>query len=189
MPNYRRAAEPGGIFFLTIVTNDRKPIFSEPSHIDRLRIALRRVKAELPFQISAAVVLPDHIHFLWSLPRGDTDFSGRVGRMKVLFTRSLAQTGELSSGSNASRRKHRESDVWQRRFWEHTIRDDEDFERHLDYIHDNPVKHGLVTCPHLWPNSSYQKWARAGHYRVDWGCCCHQERSLSLPELDHDAGE
>ena len=189
MSKYRRANEPGGMFFLTIVTYERKAIFSEPEQVELLRSALKKVKDKSPFRILAAVVLPDHMHFLWSLPRGDTDFSSRVGRMKVLFTRSLGQNAHSRSGPNASRRKHRESDVWQRRFWEHTIRDDEDFERHLDYIHYNPVKHGFVTCPHLWPYSSFARWLRDGHYTKEWGCCCDQRRPFRTPDLDHDAGE
>jgi putative transposase len=128
----------------------RKPIF-RGENIEKLRRALVTVKHETPFKIDAAVVLPEHMHFLWSMPRGDSGYSQRVGRFKLLFTKSVqapvASLGDLTP----SRRKHRESNVWHRRFWEHTIRDEADHERHPDYIHYNPVKHGLVTCPHLWP--------------------------------------
>jgi putative transposase len=182
MPNYRRSIVPGGTFFLTLVTYHRTSTFSDPGQVARLRAALKQVICETPFEIPAAVILPDHAHFLRSLPRGDGDYSRRVGRMKVLFTRSQARTEASRPGGNASRRKHREAEVWQRRFWEHTIEDEEDFERHLDYIHYNPVKHGLITCPHLWPHSSFSRWVRMGHYSREWGCCCDGRRPK--PPLD-----
>ncbi len=184
MPNYRRAYVPGGTFFLTIVTYDRRPIFGESENVARLRRALKQVTREYPFDFRAAVVLPDHVHFLWSLPRGDTSFSRRVGRMKVLFTRALRGRHAVPTDFRASRRKHRESDVWQRRFWEHTIDDEDDFEQHLNYIHYNPVKHGLVACPHLWPHSSFRRWVRNGLYPEDWGCRCGG-RHVALPEMVH----
>jgi putative transposase len=90
----------------------------------------------------------------------------------VLFTRSLRGKRSLSQDVSASRRKHRESDVWQRRFWKHTICDEHDLHRHLDYIHYNPVKHGLVSCPHLWGFLSFHKWVEQDRYQPDWGCCC-----------------
>lgn len=189
MPNYRRAYVPGGTYFLTIVAFHRRPTFTGPQQVERLRCALKQVMREAPFQMPAAVVLPDHLHFLWCLPRGDTDYSRRVGRMKVLFTRSLERSGESHSDASASRQKHREADVWQRRFWEHTIHDAEDFERHLDYVHYNPVKHGLVACAHLWPYSSFSRWVDAGHYNPEWGCSCDGRRPKPPIDLDHEAGE
>jgi putative transposase len=187
MSDYRRAYVPGGTFFLTLVTYDRTPLFTTPERVEQLRAALNCVMQESPFTIPAAVVLPDHIHFLWTLPAGDTDYSRRVGRMKVLFTRSLHH--ELSPEAGDSRRKHRESDIWQRRFWEHTIADEDDFERHLDYIHYNPVKHKLVPCAHVWPYSSFARWVRAGRYEAEWGCCCGDRRPRPPVNLNHDAGE
>ena len=112
-------------------------------------------KGKMPFDIRAAVVLPDHMHFIWTLPRGDKDYSKRLGLMKVKVTRSLNGVGNLPEHVSPSRRKHRESDVWQRRFWEHTIDDEDEFERFFDYVHYNPVKHGHTSCPHLWPYSSF----------------------------------
>jgi putative transposase len=182
MPNYRRAYRPGGTFFLTIVTYERRPTFAEHGQVERLRLALKQVMREAAFQIPAAVVLPDHVHFLWSLPRGDTDFSRRVGRMKVLFTRSLDAAETTQAHLSDSRRRHRESDVWHRRFWEHAIEDEDDFENHLNYIHYNPVKHGLVACPHLWPHSSFARWVRSGLYPGDWGCCC-DGRQPQMPKV------
>ena len=188
MPDYRRAYVPGGTFFLTIVTHGRVPILGSREGVARLRRALRRVMLERPFRVPAAVVLPDHVHFLWSLPRGDTDYSRRVGRMKVLFTRSVREGRGSPAPVSDSRRKHRESDVWQRRFWEHVVDDEEDFERFLDYMHYNPVKHGLVTCPHQWPFSSFGKWVKSGLYPIEWGCSC-QGRQPALPAMINDGVE
>jgi putative transposase len=184
MSLYRRAHVAGASVFLTLVTHRRASLFEQPTNLDRLREALRIVQAEAPFAILAAVVLPDHLHFLWELPRGDTGYGRRVGRVKVLFTRSLRDEGVDTAGSrSASRCRSREADVWQRRFWEHTIRDEMDLEQHAHYIHYNPVKHGLVTCPHLWPNSSFRRWVAAGDYEPDWGCQCGG-RVPSMPPMD-----
>ena len=136
---------PGGVFFLTIVAHRREPIFGDPENVARLREALKGVKRDRPFSILGAVVLPDHVHLLGSLPRGDSDFSTRVGRMKVLFTRSLGRDPGPSPVPRSSRRKPRESEIWQRRFWEHRVAGEDDLQACLDYIHHNPVKHGLVT--------------------------------------------
>jgi putative transposase len=172
MPEYRRYYLPGGTFFFTIVTYQRASLFSNEDNLDHLRKAIRQVMRETPFDMPAAVVLPDHIHLLATLPPGDADYSKRIGRIKALFTRYLSNHEKASSVTSASRRAHRESAVWQRRFWEHTIEDDEDFEQHLNYIHHNPVKHGLASCPHQWVHSSFRKWVEAGLYPVDWCCCC-----------------
>lgn len=179
MPEYRRRYVPGGTYFLTLVTYQRQNLFSKPENVDRLRKAIARTKIERPFEIIGAVVLPDHIHFLWKLPELDSNFSYRVARMKVLFTRSY-QPSESVGDRSVSRQKHREKNVWQRRFWEHTIRDERDFRQHLDYIHYNPVKHGLVTCPHFWKYSSLHQWISRGKYDLEWGCVCGGRRSHSL---------
>lgn len=172
MPQYRRVYLPGGTFFLTIVTYNRNPLFANPENIARLRNAVATTRAEMPFEITAAVVLPDHLHFLWTLPPTDSNYSQRIGRLKVLFTQSLRGKQALPQNVSISRRKRRESDVWQRRFWEHTIRDQADWSNHLDYVHYNPVKHGLVSCPHLWQYSSFHRWVQLGKYGADWRCCC-----------------
>ncbi|MBR8835769.1 MAG: transposase [Stigonema ocellatum SAG 48.90 = DSM 106950] len=172
MPEYRRAYVPGGTFFLTLVTYQRNPLFSDPENIFCLRHAVATVRCEMPFDVTGAVILPDHIHFLWTLPVGDQAYSKRVGRLKVIFTQSLRGKGVLPQNVSNSRRKHHESDVWQRRFWEHTIRDEADFEKHLNYIHYNPVKHSLVSCPHLWEYSSFHRWTQQGMYTNDWCCVC-----------------
>jgi len=182
MSEYRRNYIQGGTFFLTLVTYQRIPLFSSPENIHRLRVAIAKTRKEMPLDIMAAVVLPDHIHFLWTLPDDDFNYSKRVGRLKVLFTRSLRGEGMLPQNVSTSRQQHRESNVWQRRFWEHTIRNENDLMRHLDYIHYNPVKHGLISCPHLWEYSSFDKWVSQGVYSVDWGCSC-LGRTPQIPDF------
>jgi len=191
MPNYRRAYVPGGTFFITIVTYRRRSILAEPENVARLRTALRQVMGEAPFHIPAAVVLPDHAHFLWCLPQGDSNYPRRVGQMKILFTRSMQDQSESLNEISRSRHRHRESNIWQRRYWEHTVRNEDEFEAYLDYIHYNPVKHSLTTCPHLWPFSSFGSWVRAGYHAQQWGCRC-EGRMPILPahvEFSDMAGE
>jgi putative transposase len=182
MPNYRRAYIPGSTVFLTLVTYQRSPLFTTSNNITHLRQALNTVLIEMPFQFIGGVVLPDHLHFLWTLPEQDSNYSKRVGRMKVLFTQALRGKRCLPTTVSLSRQKHRESNVWQRRFWEHTIRDDADFWRHFDYLHYNPVKHGLVKCPHEWEISSFHRWVDRGVYERNWGCH-HTERSEEIMEM------
>lgn len=176
VPEYRRAYCPGGTFFLTLATHQRHDIFASTQNIGRLRRIMAAVRGERPFEIVAAVILPDHLHFLWMLPEGDADFSCRVGRVKALFTRAMREesAGRASPAEpqSASRSRHRESDLWQRRSWEHTIRDETDWRHHMDYIHYNPVKHVLARCPHAWPHSSFHHWVKTGGYDPDWCCVC-----------------
>jgi putative transposase len=191
MSDYRRWYVPGGSYFLTPVTYLRHPLFATEEDVGRLRRALATVAAEMPFEIAAAVVLPDHAHFIWTLPSGDARYSKRVGRMKVEFTKQVRPAGHCASVSSRSRRRHRESDVWQRRFWEHTLDDIDDFKAHLDYIHYNPVKHGYVTCPHLWPYSSFSRWVERGVYEATWGCQCHgrQPEQFDFSSIADSVGE
>jgi putative transposase len=173
MPNYRRAYIPGGTFFLTLVTYQRQPLFAQPENVVLLRQAVATVRAEFSFEIVGAVVLLEHLHFIWTLPPEDSNYSQRVGRIKVLFTRALKSKQLANEALPISRSKHREQDVWQRRFWEHTIRNENDLRNCLNYIHYNPVKHGLVSCPHLWQYSSFNKWVKQEYYSDDWGCQCN----------------
>jgi putative transposase len=194
MPEYRRAYRPGGTFFFTIVTQERRPLFRDPANVERLRAAIREVRRDWPFDPVAGVVLLDHLHFIWTLPPDDSDYSKRIGRIKVLFTRSLAGTEweNLGLARGDSRRRHAESDVWQRRFWEHVIRDERDYENHFNYLHYNPVKHELCTCPHLWEASSFAHWVQRDVYEPDWCCCCSHGGPIRLPypeELDQTVGE
>jgi putative transposase len=192
MPDYRRARVPGGTFFFTIVTFNRRPIFADPANVMRLREAIRAVRQERPFEIDAAVVLHDHMHHIWTLPADDSDYSWRIGRMKALFTKSLNAEGVVGSAHpTTSRHKHREACVWQRRFWEHVIRDERDYEHHVDYLHFNPVKHGLAPCPHGWDYSSFDLWCRRGVYEKSWCCSCGGGR-IKRPyphQMDLNVGE
>ena len=184
MPEYRRMDAPGGTFFLTLVTYERAPLFTERANVELLRMIIASVQRERPFVFPGAVILPDHLHFIWELPVGDTDFSTRIGLLKAGFTKALDDQPATRGRVSVSRRRHRERSVWQRRFWEHTIRDEEDLETHMDYMHYNPVKHGLARCPHAWPYSSFHHWVRAGRYPADWCCTC-AGRTVAPPSFDH----
>jgi putative transposase len=168
MPNYRRAFIPGGTFFFTIVTFQRRKIFSDPRAVELLRKVMREEQLQNPFTIEAAVILPDHLHLMWRLPDGDSKYSSRIGRIKAGFTRLLSS--DIAARTVAGAKGY--STVWQPRFWEHVIRDEQDFEGHLNYIHYNPVKHGYTKCPHEWPYSSFRKWVENSTYRHEWCCCC-----------------
>ena len=176
MSDYRRFFVPGGTYFFTLVAYRRRPRFAEPADVRRLRNAVAFIQREQPFRFLAAVILPDHMHFIWTLPPGDSDYSRRIGRMKVHFTRSCDAAARSEIGVSPSRRKHRDADVWQRRFWEHTIAVEEELETLLDYIHYNPVKHGCAACPHDWAASSFSRWVARGQYDQSWGCRCTRER-------------
>ena len=184
MLEYRRMDAPGGTFFLTLVTYERTPLFTERANVELLRMIIASVQRERPFVFPGAVILPDHLHFIWELPAPDTDFSTRVGLLKAGFTKALGDQPATRGRVSVSRRRHRERSVWQRRFWEHTIRDEEDLETHIDYMHHNPVKHGLARCPHAWPYSSFHHWVRAGRYPADWCCTC-AGRTVAPPAFDH----
>jgi putative transposase len=169
MPEYRRAVLPGGTFFFTVVTYQRKPILISAEAREILRFAWLDVKQRFPFTTDAICLLPDHIHCIWTLPMGDTNYSIRWKEIKRLFSRQYnRQIGNLPQG-NSSRRKREEVTLWQRRFWEHTIRDETDYQNHLNYIHYNPVKHELVKQVNLWPWSSFHRYVREGFYESDWG--------------------
>lgn len=191
MSDYRRYFVAGATYFFTIVTYQRQRLFADSSNVQLLRQALAATKKELPFDINAAVVLPDHVHFLWTLPPGDVAYPKRIGRMKVAFTHALHGIAQLPGDVSPSRRKHHESNVWHRRFWEHVIRDEHDFDRHFDYVHYNPVKHGLVTCPHVWKASSFHYWVAKGVYDVGWGCNCVRRQSalMDFSDIANTVGE
>jgi len=139
MVTYRRNFIAGGSFFFTVNLEDRR-LRLLTDHIDQLRAAFRETRERHPFTTEAIVILPDHLHAVWSLPEGDADFATRWRQIKSAFSRSFP-AGELISGSRAARS---ERGIWQRRYWEHTIRDEDDLSRHIDYVHINPLKHGLV---------------------------------------------
>ena len=152
MTNYRRYYQDGGCYFFTVVINDRSTDLLT-ANIQILRHAFAKIKKSYPFKIDAMVVLPDHIHSVWTLPKNDHDYSTRWRLIKSTFSRAINQHDNIS----VSRKNKNEKGIWQRRFWEHLIRDQEDYNRHIDYVHFNPVKHGYVTDPHQWPYSSIIK--------------------------------
>lgn len=163
---YRRLHQPGGSYFFTLVTHQRQPLFSISENIERLRTAFKKEKQKHPFIIDAIVILPDHLHTLWSLPEDDDDYSTRWSRIKRYFSTGCVGSQAMQS---ASRQKKREKPVWQRRFWEHAIRDKNDWQRHMDYIHYNPVKHGHARIAGEWPYSSFKRCVQKGWYPSDWG--------------------
>jgi putative transposase len=165
MRSYTRLHVPGGCYFFTVNLHVRRDNDLLIRHIDALRAAVATVRRNHPFAIHAMVVLPDHLHAVWRLPPDDADFSTRWRLIKASFSRAVA-TGERITPSRARRG---ERGVWQRRFWEHLIRDECDWRRHVDYIHYNPVKHGHVPRAVEWPYSSLHRFIRAGWYEPDWG--------------------
>lgn len=163
MVRYRRNLVEGGTYFFTATLVDRRSS-TLIDHTDALRTAIRATQTAHPFKIDAIVVLPDHLHVLMTLPAGDADYSNRWSLIKRRFTAAVIQAGHP-----IARHRNGEYALWQRRFWEHTIRDDRDFERHVDYIHFNPVKHGLVARVRDWPYSSFHWYVRCGLLPEDWG--------------------
>ncbi len=165
MTSYRRAYAPGATWFFTVALAERRENRLLVERVDTLRSVFRDVQARHPFRVDAIVILPEHLHCLWTLPSGDADFSMRWSLIKARFSRSIPAGERLS----ASRAKRCERGIWQRRFWEHLIRDEEDFARHVDYIHWNPVKHQHVAQPLDWPHSSFHRYVREGLLPADWG--------------------
>jgi len=183
MPEHRRLHTPGASIFFTVVTDGRRPILTQPRAIDCLRTAFREEMAHHPFCIESIVILPDHLHTIWTLPPGDSSFSIRWARIKGDFTRSFLLGGGRERPPRDSKAIRGERGVWQRRFWDHVIRDDDEWSGIMDYIHWNPVKHGLVGCPHEWPYSSFARCVFEGRYPADWLCDCKRPRT-STPQFD-----
>jgi putative transposase len=163
MPQYRRARLEGSVFFFTVVLAER-PSDLLLNEIERFRRIYRVVEQRRPFETIAICVLPDHLHALWALPQDDSDFSTRWSLIKSGFSRELD-----SKPRSPSKVRKREKGIWQRRYWEHAIRDDADFERHIDYIHFNPVKHGHVKRVVDWPHSSFHRYVKRELLPADWG--------------------
>lgn len=161
---YRRLYQGGGCYFFTVVTAGRRPPLGNHETVRLLRQVFATVRARYPFTIDAAVILPNHLHCVWTLPTGDADFSTRWRLIKTCF----------------SKRHATENACWQPRFWEHAIRGEQDFANHLDYVHFNPVKHGLGDTPIDWPFTSLHQYIARGDYPPDWG--------LVAPSIPSDAG-
>jgi putative transposase len=163
MTDYRRNRIPGGTFFFTVNLQDRQSRLLV-EHIGVLRQSVRHAMHRAPFHIDAWVVLPEHMHCLWTLPEGDVDYSARWQTIKMTFSRKIP----LHEYRSESRAAKRERGIWQRRFWEHTIRNEQDYAAHMDYIHFNPVKHGLVGSVADWPHSSFHRAVFNGLYPPEW---------------------
>ena len=163
MPDYRRSRVPGGCYFFTVALADRRSDLLV-REIDALRAAVGRTRRLHPFRIDAWVVLPEHLHAVWTLPEGDARYAQRWALIKRWFSAAVPP-GEDRSASRAAKG---ERGIWQRRFWEHTIRDAEDFARHVDYVHFNQVRHGVAAGPADWPYSSFRHAVARGYYPADW---------------------
>ena len=155
MSHYRRAAIPGGTYFFTVATYRRRPILCDAPVRTALRSAINTVQSRHPFTIDAWVQLPDHLHCIWTLPPDDNDFDGRWRLIKRSVSLVCADNYRRPDWMTASKIKHRESTFWQRRYWEHAIRNETDFSRHVDYIYINPVKHNHVARVIDWPYSTF----------------------------------
>jgi putative transposase len=167
MPNYRRASFPGGYYFFTVVTHQRRRFLTDEVARECLRRAWDKMQETHPFEAVALCLLPDHLHCVWKLPDGDAAFSSRWAGIKGLFSRYYLAAGGRGGQANTSRQRHREQPLWQRRFWEHQIREN-DLQRHVDYIHYNPVKHRMVADAGDWPWSTYHRYVRRGFYPTCW---------------------
>ena len=162
MVKYRRLKISGGTYFFTVTLRDRQANYLV-KHINLLIQAMRCARETRPFKTIALVVLPEHLHTMWQLPDDDDDFSVRWMRIKRLFTESLIKTGE-----KVNKNYQGEPLVWQNRFWEHALRNEKDYENHVNYIHYNPVKHGLVSRARDWPYSTFHRYVRAKIYPINW---------------------
>jgi REP-associated tyrosine transposase len=174
---YHRTEAAGASYFFTVVTFRRQPVFTEAPVVEMLERAIRRVQERRPFVVEAQVVLADHLHALWTLHEEDSDYPTRWRLIKEAFTREYVPAYGLIWHDH---RRHARGGrtVWQRRYWEHLIRDDRDFSAHLEYIHLNPVRHGLVSAPRDWPHSTFLKWVANGSYDLTWG----SKGPVSLPD-------
>lgn len=170
MSDYRRVYIDGGVYFFTLVTHHRQPLLCTEPALSRLRASFQYVMKKHPFHMIGLIILPDHLHCIWELPSHDSDFSLRWNMFKRYF--SIGMAGALN--------ERREKNIWQRRFWEHYIRDENDFKGCLDYIYYNPVKHGYVTSPSDWRYSTFRRDVKNGLYEMDWGSNVEPSRIKGL---------
>jgi putative transposase len=164
MPNYKRARFEGGYYFFTLVTYNRMKLFQNEVARFCLKQAIEETQSRHPFEIISLCLLYEHLHCIWKLPQDDCDYSQRWSSVKGLFSMKYSKLNGKNIAISPSRALKGEVCIWQRRFWEHQIRDEKDLQRHIDYIHYNPVKHGLVRQVEDWPWSTYHKFAREGFY-------------------------
>ena len=191
MSDYRRRYVPGGTYFFTLVTYRRRRLFTSSLARQLLRDAIRHCRQHRPFEIDAIVLIPDHMHIMMTLPPGDRDYPMRWNHIKRRFTMQWRRAGGKAADITAAQARDRHQGVWQPRYWEHTIRDEDDFANHFDYTHFNPVKHGYVDCPQEWPWSSFHRYAKLGVYDRNWACQQRQRQTMlkRLDKLGRDMGE
>jgi putative transposase len=168
MPNFHRYFVPNGTYFFTVVTDGRYHLFSDQAARTLLGNLIRACQSKWPFTIQAIVLLPDHLHTIWSLPPGDDAFPRRWGWLKKEFSKAWLVAGNRPMTVSEGRLRDGRVGVWQPKYWEHLVRDENDFERLADYIHYNPVKHGYVQSPSAWGWSSFHRWVDAGVYDRNW---------------------
>lgn len=164
MPDYRRAWHPGGTYFFTVNLLQRQGNNLLIQYVDLLRGVVRSVRQRHPFIIHSWVVLPDHIHCVIERPPDDADFTARWRLIKMEFSKALPKNERRSQVRVA----RGERGIWQRRYWEQLIRDDADFGAHMDYVHINPLKHGLGRRVGDWPHSTFHRLVEQGIYPADW---------------------
>ncbi len=164
---YKRLQIPGAKYFFTVVTHSRRPIFNNAQSISILRNAFRTVREKYPFYIDAVVILPDHIHCIWTLPENDANYAKRWRLIKTGFTKHSDPA--LRVEPDESRKARNEQAIWQHRYWEHVIRDEKDLTNHIGYIHYNPVRHGYVKSVSDWPYSSFHWYVNKGWLDENWG--------------------
>jgi len=169
MPNYVRAYQPGGTYFFTVVTHQRRPFLIDEVARCCLREAWIEVRTERPFRVVGLCLMPDHLHTVWRLPENDDRYDVRWSSIKRLFSQAYRRCGGTEGPRNARRVRKREAGFWQRRYWEHLIRDEDDFRRHMDYVHYNPAKHGYVARAGEWEWSTFHRYVKRGFYDPDWG--------------------
>ena len=169
MPEYRRIKKTGGTYFFTVVTLGRRPILTYLEIRQALREGINKVRQTMPFSIDAWVLLPDHLHAIWTLPDNDDRYAARWAVIKSSVTKRCGRLFDPGKIISKSRSRRQEGGFWQRRFWEHVIRDEPDFHHHLDYLHWNPVKPGYVKTPMDWPYSTIHRFAAQGLYPPNWG--------------------
>jgi putative transposase len=181
MPDYHRIYIPGGTYFFTLVTYDRLPILVTPEARDILRTAWNNVQKRYPFSTIALCILPDHLHCIWSLPEDEANYSLRWSEIKRQFSREYSTRVGSIADRTISRLKRREAAIWQRRFWVHLVCNEDDLRNHIDYIHYNPMKHGLVRSVSEWKWSTFHRFVKNGFYEEGWGG--YEESKMNIGDL------